>query len=340
MITMSQIAEQLGLTRQTVSAVMNNRYKPLRISEETAQRVRDEAARFGYLRNHLALAIRTKQNNVIGCLISNLPEERVSSTLSGLVSEARTRGYLVKIEDVEGDVAGRDGLTRLIEQRIAGLFCCNFHPSDEMVQFFTQTVQRYNVPAVACASNPALLAHHIASDDASGCELAVQHLWSLGHRQIAFLGAAINKIRMDGFVSAMKRRGVSLPPAFVVDTDWNIDIGRKAVHTLLKLPKNRPTAIFCANDRLAAAAIREARRLGFRLPEDLSVVGFSGSSLCESLDPPLTSIAQPFDEMGFKCAHWLTKALTKSKSVPLKPTSELVAVKLVQRESTAPAPKG
>ncbi len=339
MLTMSQIAEQLGLTRQTVSAVMNNRYKAMRISEETAQRVREEAARFGYLRNHLALAIRTQQNNVIGCLISKLPEERVSATLSGLVSAARTHGYLVKIEDVEGDQQGSDGLIRLIEQRVAALFCCNFHPSDELVRLFAQTVQRYNVPAVACASNPSLLAHHIVSDDASGCDIAVQHLWNQGHRRIAFLGAWINKTRMDGFIAAMNRHGVKPPPEFVVDTDWSLIKGTEVTTKLLGMGKLRPTAIFCANDRLAAAVIREARRLRLQVPKDLSVIGFSGSSLCESLDPPLTSVAQPFELMGSKCAQWIDKALAKTKSVPLKPTREQVGVKLLEGKSTAIAPK-
>ncbi|XHR31016.1 MAG: LacI family DNA-binding transcriptional regulator [Chthoniobacteraceae bacterium] len=336
---MSHIAEQLGLTRQTVSAIINNRYKALRISEETAQRVRDEAARFGYLRNHLALAIRTGQNNVIGCLLSGLADERVSLTLSGLLAEASSLGYLVKIEEVEGDEAGRIGLNRLIEQRVAALFCCNFHPSAELVDVFAQTVQRYNVAAVACASNPSLLAHHIASDDLAGCELAVGHLWKLGHRRIAFVGAAINKLRMDGFVAAMQRRHVNPPPAFVADVDWDCKKAAEETNRLLSLGKERPTAIFCANDKLAAAVIREVRNHGLRVPKDLSVVGFSGSTLCESLDPRLISVSQPFLEMGHRCAQRLTKALGKAKAVPLKPTSEIVPVTLLKGESTAVAPK-
>lgn len=339
MVTMLQIAEHLGLTRQTVSAVMNGRYKSLRISEETAQRVREEAARFGYLRNHLALAIRSGQNNVIGCLISGLASEHVSLPLSGLLAEASSAGYLVKIEDVSGDEAGRAGLNRLIEQRVAGLFCCSFHPGDELVDFFAQTVQRYNVAAVACTSNPALLAHHIASDDIEGCELAVGHLWKLGHRQIAFIGAAINKVRVDGFVQAMRRRQADIPPSFVVDADWNTERAAAAARSLLSLGKKRPTAIFCASDTMAAVVIREARHLGLRIPEDISVIGFSGSMLCGSLDPILTSVFQPFVEMGHRCAQRLTKALSKTKPVTLKPTNELVAVCLHEGQSTAVAPE-
>lgn len=339
MITMSQIASHLGLTRQTVSAVINGRYKSLRISEETAQRVRDEAAQLGYLRNHLALAIRTQQYNVIGCLVSGLAEERVSLTLSGLLTEARSSGYLVKIEEVEGDEPGLEALNRLMEQRVAALFCCSFHPTAEIAQVFARTVQRYNVPAVACASNPLLLAHHIATDDLAGCESAVKHLWDLGHRRIAFFGASINPIRIDGFTQALLRRGQTPPESFVVDTNWEATKASAATQKLLSLGEARPTAIFCANDKLAAIVIREAHRLGLRVPEDLSVIGFSGSTLCESLDPPLTSISQPFKEMGHRCTRWLEKALNKTKAVPLKPTTELVPVTLHLGESTAPVPK-
>lgn len=339
MVTMSQIAEHLGLTRQTVSAVMNNRYKPLRISEETATRVREAADHFGYLRNHLALAVRTGQNNVIGCLLSGLASEWVSLTLSGLLAEASPAGYLVKIEEVEGDASGTAGLNRLIEQRVAALFCCNFTPSKTVEDLFARTVRQYKVATVACISKHSLFAHHISSDDFAGCELAVDHLWKLGHRRIAHLGASIDKIRMDGYLAAMNRRHAKILPSFVVDTDWNPGKAVSAIAHLLSLEKLRPTAIFCANDTLAALVIREARHRGLRVPEDLSVIGFSGSSLCASIDPPLTSISQPFREMGQLCGRYLTQTLGRAKPLPRKLSTEEVPVSLLLGQSTTVAPK-
>lgn len=335
---MSQIAEHLGLTRQTVSAVMNNRYKPLRISEETAARVRSTAEQFGYLRNHLALAVRTGQNHVIGCLVSGLASEWVSLTLSGLLSEASPAGYLVKIEEVEGDESGTVGLNRLIEQRVAALFCCNFSPSNTVEALFAKSVRQYKVATVACISKFSLFAHHIDSDDFAGSELAVDHLWKLGHRRIAHLGASIDKIRMEGYLEAMKRRNAKVPASFIVDTAWSTDKAMTAINYLLSLEKSRPTAIFCANDKLAALVIREARHRKFRIPEDLSVIGFSGSSLCESIDPPLTSIDQPFREMGKQCGRYLTKMLRQSKNLPRRASRELVGVKLLAGQSTTVAP--
>jgi DNA-binding LacI/PurR family transcriptional regulator len=137
----------------------------------------------------------------------------------------------------------------------------------------------------------------------------------------------------------MHRRHANPPSAFVVDTDWKLDRGAEAAKHLLALGKERPTAIFCASDTLAAVVIREAHHRGLRVPEDLSVVGFSGSTLCVSLDPQLTSISQPFTEMGHRCAQRLTKALGKSKAAPHKPTNELVPVTLMEGQSTARAPK-
>lgn len=340
MVTMSQIADHLGLTRQTVSAVMNDRYKPLRISEETALRIREAADHFGYLRNHLALAVRTGQNNVIGCLLSGLASEWVSVTLSGLLAEASPAGYLVKIEEVDGDESGAAGLNRLIEQRVAALFCCNFSPSSTLEDIFARTVKRYKVASVASNSKISLFAHHIESDDLAGSELAIDHLWNLGHRRIAHLGASISKVRMDGFLAAMKRRQAKIPASFVVDTDWNPAKAAIAIDHLLSLGKKlRPTAIFCANDTLAALAIREARHRGLQVPEDLSVIGFSGSSLCVSLDPPLTSVSQPFREMGRHCGRYLTQTLARSKSLPRKISRELIPVTLLHGQSTAAAPK-
>ena len=132
----------------------------------------------------------------------------------------------------------------------------------------------------------------------------------------------------------MRERGQDAPP-FLSLTNWEISLAEKVVGGWIGKKRRRPTAIVCANDFLAAVAIRTARGLGLRTPDDLSVTGFSDSSMCGFLDPPLTSVAQPFEEIGRRCGRILIKMIDAGQR-PARQAShwEFVPNTLVERSST------
>lgn len=339
MVKMSDIADHLGLSRLTVSAVLNHREKSVGISEETAQEVRATAAKLGYHRNHLALAMKSGRNPVVGCMVSNLKAEWVSRTLSGLLGVSAKSEYLIKIEEVYGHQSELTTLGRFMEQRVAGIFCCNFNPLPEIVSTFNQTIKKYGVSVVYSSSVMEIDGVRVDSDDEMGGRQAVQHLWDLGHRKIAYVGGTENttaeRIRRAGFTAKLTDLGGSVPPEYIVHADFRWNVAEEAARELLRSPRNRPTAIFCASDSMAAGVLRGARSVGLRIPQDLSVIGFSNMTFGELLDPPLTTVAQAFEDIGARCGQLVVELARNAEGTTRKKTAELIATSLVVRGSTA-----
>jgi DNA-binding LacI/PurR family transcriptional regulator len=339
MVTMSDIAKHLGVSRLTVSAVLNNRVQEVGIGEETARRVREASAALGYHRNHLALAMKTGHNPVVGCLISGLGSEWTSRTLSGLLARLHEDGYLIKIENVTGPEAEEAALSRLLEQRVSGIFCCNFNPNAAFARRLEQAAKIYDTPLVSSISRHDLAAWQINSDDRNGIRQMVDYLWNLGHRRMAFIGGDEEEaVRRTTFLEAMAERGVTVPEQRVFLSGWNDHNAEVGTAHLLSLKRGRPTAILCANDRLGAIVLKVARRMGFAVPQDLSVAGYSNSMLSEITDPALTSVTQPFEEIGKRCAEALLQLITrKKKNQRTVRRTDLVPTTLVIRDSTGPA---
>lgn len=174
----------------------------------------------------------------------------------------------------------------------------------------------------------------------SGAYTATQHLLSLGHRRIGYLGAvpdaAYNRARSFGFRAAMDTAGVPVPNGFVRSGDHHHQAGMDGAAVLLDLP-DRPTAIFAATDEIAAGVYEAARVRGLRVPEDLSVVGFDDTDVARLLSPPLTTIRQPLREMGRVALR--TALRLAAGDQPDSHHVEL-ATELVVRSSTAPAHAG
>jgi DNA-binding LacI/PurR family transcriptional regulator len=338
MVKMSDIAAHLGVSRLTVSAVLNNRMQEVGIGEETARRVREASVALGYHRNHLALAMKTGNNPVIGCLISTLKSEWTSRTVSGLLGRLHESAYLIKIEDVTGQDAQEAALTRFLEQRVTGIFCCNFNPDAAFARRLEQAAKVYNMPLVSSISRHDLSAWQINSDDRKGIRQVVDYLWNLGHRRMAFIGGDEGEaVRRAAFLEAMEERGLTVPEQRAFLSGWNDHSAEVGAARLLSLKRGRPTAILCANDRLGAIVLKLARRMGLSVPRDLSVTGYSNSLLSEITDPALTSVVQPFEEIGRKCGDAMLQLIERKKKSP-RPgrKTDLVPTSLVIRDSTGP----
>jgi len=337
MVKMTDIAAHLGLSRLTVSAVLNNRHAEVGISAETAARVKAAALELGYFPNHLAIATKTGRSQVLGAIISGMGQKWVGRVLRGLLQGARESDYLLKIEEVWGPEQELAALRRFMEQRVAGLFCCNFHPKEAFVRTLEETSRRYDCPVVATNSSLALAAHRVDSDDTGGYVLAVEHLWSLGHRRIAYVGLPAEtttaQSRERDFIEALHGVGGEAEASQVFAFGGD---GEARVAEMLSAGGGRPTAVVCGSDYEAANVLRVARRLGLRLPGDLSVVGFSDEGIGHYLDPGLTTVAQPFEQLGYRCAEvLLSRCGRKKKENGNRRTVALLPTSLVVRESTA-----
>lgn len=340
MITMRDVADKAGVSRSTVSFVLNNRAREDgTISDETRLRVLEVASELGYRRNELARAVSAGKSRMIGLLTHQSAYEPVARVLEGALIEAENYGYTLKVLRMQRDDVREDDIRRCVELRLAGVIV--MYNEEVSSPHLHQQLLDYNIP-VAIVDNT-LKGNwevRVLSDDREGCRLAIEHLASLGHRRIACISGAPHipsaVIRAEAYREAMTNLGLAVPANYVVWGGWEIELARIAVQQLLQMSEaERPTAIFCAGDLIAAVAMREARKAGLRVPEQLSVVGYANFQMAEITDPPLTTVVQPFEEMGrVAVRHLLGWHECKQKNE----TVEVVSTRLVVRESTAPAP--
>jgi LacI family transcriptional regulator len=178
----------------------------------------------------------------------------------------------------------------------------------------------------------------IGSTNFAGGFAAAQHLLSLGHRRIAYIGgaagAAHNQARLHGYRAALEAEGVEIPDGYARTGRFLFEDGVEGTAALLDLPEP-PTAVFAGSDETAAGVIEAARARGLRVPEDLSVVGFDDTQLARVLSPPLTTVRQPLREMGGVA---LRTALRLAAGETLDSHHVELATELVVRHSTAPPP--
>jgi len=344
MISMSDIAEKAGVSRSTVSLVLNRRHEALRISEATSQRVLEAAAALGYRPNEMARAVATGKNHVLGFLAAEPSAEYIAAMLTGAIEEAQTQDYLVKVMRLGDDENDRRVVQRCIESRLAGVVCVYLQDDlqDELV--------RYNIPIARLdSSSERPLGVRVTSDDSNGSRLAVEHLVALGHRRIGFIGGdregTTSRQRERGYREGMKTHGLMISERDVRYGNWETNRTMEATREVLtaaRPPAERPTALLCANDVIAMAVLRAAHSLGLRVPEDLSVVGFANLAFSEYADPPLTTVAQPFQEMGRMAVRCL---LAEQEGEDQEDTDsrphaveQVLPTRLVVRESTAVAP--
>lgn len=302
-VTMREVAAKAGVTPTVVSRVLHNKAIAVRVSDATAERVREAARELGYRVNVFARNFRERQTNMIGVLHGvNFARPTFSegsryfaTLMDGIVDGAFRHGYAVTLcpklmgqtpEDAMSD--GRfDGLvwysTIPSEANLAMLKGC----TSPLVMVHAQSEEFSNrFPIVMC-------------DNAHGISLALEHLTALGHRRIAFGNEgddyfSESVLRRDAFFRWMKQH--DLPAAMDRDLiDARIDYGGVDEYFSNGL---RHTAIVAHNEELAARFVHRAIAHGVRVPEQLSIVGFDSTRFCEEIRPSLTSVSQPLKKMG------------------------------------------
>ena len=354
---MYDIARRAGVSRSTVSFILNERETNVRISAQTKQRILEAAQELGYRPNAMARVVATGHNPVLAFL-SPFPMESWALLLAGMSEAAEAEGHFIKIFTAHY-LPGWKGIDlatidRCIELRLSGVVAHSLN--ETALNQVHQALAPYRIP-MALLGNPFPLPWGISAhaDYEKGCGLAAGHLHGLGHRRLAMVGGdrkqGVGRAFEEAFRGAVQSYGLALPSRYVQESNWKAKYAERAAHALLQPTHGtpRPTAICCISDEMAMVVMRTARRLGLRVPEDVSVVGWLNVRASECADPPLTTVAEPFEEMGRRivqkllarnAAHSAAQraAGQKSDAAPLddSPSREALPMQLVVRESTAP----
>ena len=325
------VAAEAGVSVATVSKVLNDRWG---VAEETSIRVRAVIEELGYQSSLVAQSLRSRSTNVIGVLVVDI-EPFSAELLKGVARAIRDTGYELVVFSGCGRANDQVGWERRYLQRVSGTLC------DGAILVTPSSVDvTYGAPVVAVDHNVASSSlPTVDSDNLSGAVLATEHLLELGHRRIGFLAGRPDlesaRLRERGYRTALKKAGIKIDSSLIRIGGYQVDTAEEAARQMLE-PDDRPTAIFAANDVSALATISVAGSLGLAVPDGLSVIGFDNVPESALSEPPLTTIEQPIQQMGFDATQILIRLIAEQ---PV-PEHTMLPTRLVVRGSCRPLEDG
>ncbi|WP_309106075.1 LacI family DNA-binding transcriptional regulator [Arthrobacter sp.] len=338
-VTMNDVANHAGVSRTTVSFVLNNR-STANISEETRKRIIESVQELGYRPNAGARALASQRSDWYGLVTEIVTAPFAVNVIKGAQDQAwLDRRFLLIAPSDQADAVGPNqgmedaAIEKLLEQRVEGLlYAATFHRGVHVPK------SAHEVPTVLinCFDADGKLPS-IVPDERAGGRVAVERLLVAGHRRIGVINldpqipAAVG--RLEGARDALAGAGLELDPELVVSGYATADGGYEAACEILdRYPKDeRPTALFCLNDRMAMGAYDAIKERGLTIPGDIAVIGFDNQELIAAyLRPKLTTVALPFEKMGALGVRTLA-ALTAGQ--PITADQQLVDCPLLERSS-------
>jgi len=331
-VTLKAVAQHLGLTPGTVSAVLNNSPSARSIPQETKNRIHAAATELNYRPNFFARTLRNKRTYTIGVIAEEIGDSYSSPIISGIEQLLRQRDYFFLTVVHRHDPALLSRYSQLLSERgVEGIITVD------------TTVQEVPMlPTVAIAGHKKLKGvTNIVLDHEKAAVLALGHLKELRHERIAFMRgnplSSDSKDRWEAICHVAGQMGIDMDPELIVQIDTDDPTPRLGYPFAKELlARHKPfTALFAYNDISAIGAIRAIQEQGLRVPQDISVMGFDDIPGAAFHTPSLTTVRQPLNRMGEVAAQSLLERIEGKKEYP----SEIaIEPELVVRESTAPAP--
>ncbi len=339
--TIRDVAKRAGVSIATVSYVLNDSSEEV-ISEQAKQRVWTAVRALDYHRAAAAVNLATKRTRNIGIIHylgqSDVTNPFYSFVIQGVIREAMDRDYNLLFAYVESRYGGTRDLPKMIrEANVAGvLFVGHIYPR------MLCDIRDSGVSVVAIDHTPRIKGvASIQIDNHGGGEIAARHLLGLGHERFAFVGGAMRvgsiAERSEGFFQHLEQQGITRPSdrELVLCDTLSFHEASDRSRELFKRNKT-VTAIFCANDEVAAGTLKAAHELGLSVPGDVSVVGFDDIIMSNYTEPPLTTISTDKEQMG---RHSTVRLIDLVEGRRTDSDEDTVPVALVPRKSTAaPSP--
>jgi len=329
-ITIKDIAREGGVSIATVSRAINQEEG---LSPKTRQRILEIASRLHYHPNLPARSLVGKKPKALGIVIPQTSEFALSNPyynelLKGIGARTNESGYYLVLSFLR-----EESYARLHDHHLAaGIIVLANRLDDPRVE----DAATKNIPLVLIPGDPNRKAvPSVDGDNRDGIFQAIRHLAGLGHRRIAFLCGPMNSKysvdRFPAFQQALIKYHLPFRKEFVLNYDFGQEDAFVQMKKLLTASPP-PTAVLLMNDYSAMGVLRAAKEMGFRVPRDVSIIGFGDVPLASMTDPPLTTIREPFQEMGYRAANMLLRMIDGKK---LARRAQTLPVELVIRDSTA-----
>ena len=326
-VTAVEVAQKAGVSQPTVSLVLSRNPKA-RVADATRARVLEVAAELGYRPNRLAQGLVTRRSFALGVIVPGFGNPVNAAIISGAERVAAQQGYAVLLCET-GDAGVAQHVKALVDRQIDGVIIAGFSGAElEDVDLTRLNVVLVNQESAELSA--------VLDDSLRAGALAADHLLSLGHRHLAFIGplsgGSAFRLRERGFSVALKEAGITPRSECWQRADPTVAGGLAAMRALLALP-NRPTAVFCATDLIALGAHKACALAGVSLPTDLSILGCDDIDLGTLVTPELSTIHTPQRELGARAVRLLLRQ--RESEARSSPTTQMLPVSLVVRDTTA-----
>ena len=331
-----EVAKAAGVSVTTVSHALNDATS-FRVKAATQQHIREVAKDLGYAPNRLASGLRNQRSQILGLVSDEITTTPFAGALiRGAQDAAYERGYVVMVVNsgMDSELENRE-ITMLQQHQVDGvIYARMYHQSAEVPEQLT------GLPTVlldAVTEDKSISS--VVPDEVGAAEAAVEALIQAGHTRIGMINnrddIPATHGRREGFLNTLGRHGVEHDPSTYVIGTAHTKGGREAALELLS-QKNRPTALFCFNDRVAMGAYQAATLLGLRIPEDVSIIGIDNLEIiADALWPGLTTVALPHYEMG----RWAVNRILDDIESPGSPAVQTqMDCPLIERGSLGPPP--
>lgn len=331
MATIVDVAMAAKVSAATVSRVINGKCSQ---EGELAKRVLQAIKELEYVPNPTARNLRRNESRVILILVPNITNPYYAHILSGIGDAAHECGYSSFLCNTGGDRGQEEQvLERLPRHQADGAILLATALGSEWLRPYAQ---RY--PIVQCSEyDPNVEIPHVSVNNYKAAREVMTYLRKLGHVRIGMISSenrySSTMLRMRGYKDALQKAGLPVREEYIrsAAADYTFSSGFDAARSLLSQEK-RPTALFCISDMLALGAIASAKEMGFRVPEDVTVIGFDDVEHTTMFHPYVTTVVQPCYDIGFQAMGLLNKRLNHQE-VPMQ---KLLHHRLVVRESSAP----
>lgn len=342
-VTMRDVAQKAGVSKATVSYVLNGRGDTMRIAPETRVRILDAIRELGYHPNALARSLAHKQTHTVA-VVMQYPalfsgwSGFTNELMHGVTDAAIAQGYDLMLHtrnpQNHWETGERDGVEREVENltdgRVDGALL--LRDRDDPLAIALQE-RRFPVVLMFTHSvDPAIW--FVDCDNIAGGRMATEHLLQRGHRRIVHLAGPVRSCageeRQIGYRQALARAGIPVNERWIQEIGSPLSDYSAALGLWETAQEQRPTAVFAWSDDVAIQMMRLLRERGIRVPQDVAVIGFDSTALCDHTDPPLTSVRQPVYPMARQALGLLTQKIQDESPAQ---TQIRVAPEIVVRKS-------
>ena len=330
-VSLKDLAEELGVSISTVSRALKNHPD---ISPHLTQKIQALAEEKNYTPNPLAMGLLRQQTKMIGVIVPDINTHFYSSIISGIEKVAKEHGYFIVITSSNETMLKEvESVENLLKSRVEGLIVCLSQETTDFLHF--EKLVKNEIPLVffdrVCESLavPAVLAN---GQDAT--KKITRHFFENGCRRIAYISGPehlnISQNRKVGYLNGLKECGLEFDENLLVHCNLSTEDAKLATQKLLQL-KNKPDAIFGVNDTIAFAAMKEIKKQGYQIPEDISLAGFTDEFHSTVVEPALTSVSHPTFQMGEEAAKLFFESVSAGKNLNKR---IMLPIDLVIRESS------